>query len=207
MRVLLVGALRAETLPLLAWLERPSPRGRRLVVGRRGALDLGVLQCGVGPERAEARTRAALAQWPAEVVISLGTCGALRDGLSVGALVSADSVALEGGAPRPVAPLAEGLRAPLLTVRTPVFEPARRAALAGAAAACEMEAAGVLAAAGGARFHALKVVSDLAGGDDDAGPAPWKLDLVRFQALALRLSQARLAPALARALDTLQRDG
>lgn len=197
-RILLVGALRAETLPLLRWLSSPRVVSRRLTVGRRGGAALGVLCCGVGPENAQQRTAAALAAWPAAVVISVGTCGALVDGLAVGSVLSADAV-MRGAARIPIAPLAGLGQATVVTVDAPVMDPEsrRRWATAGAEL-CEMEADGVRLAARGARFHAVKVVSDLAGA---SGPEILnRVSLLKFQALALRLVESRLMPALSGAL-------
>lgn len=67
-----------------------------------------------------------------------------------------------------------------------------------------MEAAAVAgaAAARGATAHAIKVVSDLAGGsgDDPIDVRLRRRDLLRFKALAARLVAGRLAPALDEAL-------
>ncbi len=192
MRVLLVGALRAETGALLGLLGRPRRAGPRLLVGRRG--ELGLLTCGVGPRRAGERTAAALAIWPADVVISVGTCGALSDGPSIGEVFTADRLAPDGGEEIPVSPLAGIAAAAMVTVSSPVWDPGRRAELAAEGwALCEMEAAAVAAAAGAARFHAVKVVSDRAGAE---GAPLRRRDLLRFQIRAARLVARHLAPAL-----------
>ncbi len=194
MRVLLVGALRAETVALLGLLGRPRRAGPRLLVGRRGRRELGLLTCGVGPRRARDRTAAALGIWPADVVISVGTCGALSDGPAPGDVFTADRLAPEGGEAVAVSPLGGLPRAAVVTVSAPVWDPGRRAALAaGGWELCEMEAAAVAAAAGAARFHAIKVVSDRAGAE---GTPLRRRDLLRFQLRAARLVARHLAPAL-----------
>ena len=192
-----MGALPAETLPLLRWLRRPRPLSRRLIAGERAA----VLTCGVGPERAERRTRDALERWPAAWVISLGTCGALIDGLAVGDVYCASALSVSGGPPLEVSPLAGLVGARVVTVDRPVFDAPRRAALAAEGAALvEMEAAGVAAAAAGRRFSAVKVVSDDAGASGGSTFTPTAVNILRFQRLALRLSRERLTPALVAAL-------
>lgn len=209
-RWLLVGALPSETAPILARLRRPRPRGLRLVEGAieldDRQVEVAVLTCGPGPARALAATRAALARCPAEVVLSLGTCGALIAGLGIGDLLCG-LVATDGRGRRwPLTPL-PGLPAlPIATVGSVVADPATRNALARAGnAVCEMEAAAVAEAAQGRRMHALKVVSDLAGAAPDpvhdATLAPSPAQTLRFHARALALSRATLTPALVSVLN------
>ncbi len=189
--ILIVGALRAETLPILQALAHRR-RHRGLWAGHLGGPPLLVTTCGVGPRRAAAHTRAVLAQHRPRAVLSVGTCGALVDGLRVGDIVH-DA---HGWA------TLEGLRpARIHTVDRAVWSPARRAALAAAGhEVVEMEAAAVRTAAeaAGLPFGALKVVSDRAGAGGrapDGRPGP--LDIARFQLRALRLSRRRLVPVLA----------
>lgn len=203
-RWLLVGALGVETAPLLELLERPRPVSPRLVVGRLHGREVGVLTCGVGPDKAQARTAAALARWRPDRVVNLGTCGALTDAHRIGDVVHVGEVIGHG----PV----EALGAPavaLVTVRAGVWDPLTREALAAeGAAVCEMEAQGVLRASelAGVRAHIAKVVSDKAGGEDDpAIPAarraqarPGPVDVAVFKARALRLSRRHLAPLVDR---------
>lgn len=198
MRTLLVGALAAETLPLIRRLDRPRPLGRRLVLGRLGDTPVAVLSCGVGPARAEARTRDALARWEADRVVSFGTAGALVDDLPVGTAVTASAVGELA-----VEPLGALSRVRLVTVDHAICTAEERAQLA-PAQVCEMEAAGVLAAAGHRAFHAVKVVSDRAGGEPDPvfarGGMPRLLRVARFKLRALRLVEERLAGVLVEAL-------
>lgn len=193
---LFAGAMAAETLPLIQRLERVRVLGKRLVTGRLRGETVGVLTCGVGPERAERRTRVALQRLEAERVVSFGTCGALVDTLPVASVVVASRLrGLD----------VELLRAPaltlveLVTVRRAVATVAVRDQLATAGAqVCEMEAEGVWHAADGRPFGAIKVVSDLAGGGGLDLSSPGPLAILRFKALAARLTERHLAPALER---------
>ena len=58
--ILLVGALIAETTPLLALLSNRKLHGKRLITGFYQKQKVGILTCGVGPEKAFARTTEAL---------------------------------------------------------------------------------------------------------------------------------------------------
>jgi len=205
--------MRAETAPLIAALSRPRPQGLRLVEGRLGGARVAVLTCGVGFVKARQRTAATLARWPAQVVLNLGTCGALVPELSVGDVVHGDRIMLasdnQGGpADTRLSPLGQP-RGTVVTVADPVFDPARRAALAKmGGVVCEMEAAGVLLACtdAGVPLRVIKVVSDLAGGGTgDPRPRPGPLDVARFKAQALRLVQQGLAPLLPGLLPDLLR--
>ena len=195
-RLLIVGALGAETLPFLRALQRPRPLSRRLVRGRLGGHEVAILTCGVGPAKAARRVTAALPLWSAQAVVSIGTCGALIDTLPVGSVVTATRL-LEDETERP-APLPwPGVQpATVVTVREPVFSLERRQVLADiGATVCEMEAAAVQRAAGALPVLTLKVVSDLAGSAaDDPPKRPSPLDIARFQAQARRLSAAHLLP-------------
>lgn len=211
---LLVGALGVETLPLVAALEGKALRSRRLVSGRMGGVEVGVLTCGVGPERAASRTAAALdLARPRRGLISLGSCGALVDELPVGAVVAVAAVREEGGAAEAVEALPGWPAVDLVTVAEAVWTPGRRAALAAAGSAvCEMEAAAVrgLAREAGLQFRALKVVSDQAGGgppDKALGRVQERNPLVigRFLARAGRLCRDALLPAVQAAIPALPR--
>lgn len=205
---MLVGALPGETLPVLRALKeaRPAHRGRlRLIEGELAGAPVGVLTCGVGLARAQRRTAEALARWEASAVVSFGTCGALVEGLGVGDLVLGSAGEGAEGAPAPRwegSPQAGLPGGRVATVGRVVDDPARRSALAAAGfAVCDMEAAGVAAAAGARVFFALKVVSDLAGHDAAFArwgrlpdPAAW----LRFQRRAARLIQSSLLPSLRR---------
>ena len=198
-RILLVGALGVEVAPLLRRLEGARVSGR-LVVGSLAGREVGVLTVGVGPVKAQARTTAALARFPADRVISLGTCGALEDRYEIGTLLTASSLRWEDGAAWTLEPLPHLLAVGGVTVTRAVWTKADRERLAAMGAAfCEMEAAGVHAAAPG-RTQVLKVVSDLAGGEPDPVVGhphrPTPLRVARFKARALKLSEQRLVPAV-----------
>lgn len=212
-RWLLVGALGAETMPVGRKLTAPRPRSRRFIVGRAraapGSTEVGVLTCGVGPEKAARRTEAVLRDWPADVVISFGTAGALSDELARGDLITADRL-YAGVAPiRRLSPLPGLPAVALSTVRKAVWTRERRDILAQAGAqACEMEAAGVWDAVHHStapdqtvRFAVLKVISDLAGAEaDPATPNPNgaqnPIAVARFLARAKMLVERHLLPAL-----------
>ena len=198
--LLIVGALSVETLPILKALSRPRLVSRRVVTGLLHGQRVAVLTCGVGPKKAEARTRAALDAWPARAVISVGTCGGLRDDLQVGTVVTASRILEEDIERPPPLPWPDTALATVVTVTAGVFTASRRAVLAArGGTVCEMEAAAVQRASGARPFYTLKVVSDLAGGSsDDPPPRPGPLDISRFMATALRLSTEQLLPALSR---------
>lgn len=188
-RWLLAGALAAETLPVIQRVRRPRLLHRHLVEGRIGDVQVAVLRCGVGPDKAERRTREAVASWKPTHVVSFGTCGSLVDRLGVGSVVA--------GAPLGDLPVAR-----CVTVRRAVATLSERTRLAEQGFdVCEMEASGVRLAAGDRPFHLVKVVSDLAGGGGMDLSKPGPLQVLRFKALAARLVDERLAPELVRVLE------
>ncbi len=182
MKILLVGALHAETLPVRRRLGLVG--ARRLATGDWLGLQIALLRCGVGPARAERRTREALKRFDADLVLSFGTCGSLVDELGLGTVVELASVRARGGEPRRLGE--RGVHC--VTVKRGVFDPRERAELAALGCqVCEMEAHAVMMAAGDRRFRGLKVVSDF------ASAPPSRLG---FGLHAWRLSAAVLAPAL-----------
>lgn len=202
---LLVGALPAETLPVLGRLSGAFIHGSRLVSGRLDGLSVAVLTCGAGPEKAARRTAAALAELDAEQVMSFGTCGALSDDLRIGDLLCGSVAHDEQGRTWPLLPL-PGLRAAqIATVSSVVGTRVRREALAQRGhEICEMEAAAVARAAGGRPCAACKIVSDRAGADRDAAVQPPRVPspirILGFQSRALRLVEGRLLTVLRAAL-------
>lgn len=195
-----VVAMVAELAPLVSMLERPRLLSTRLAVGRVGPQAVGLLRCGVGPERAARRTWDALQKVRPGRVLSVGSCGALVDGLSVGAAVTASVVTGPGGETYAVTPV-EGLPVlSLVTVKEPVWTASVRSRLASSGhGVCEMEAAGVVrAVAGVVPVSVLKVVSDHAGGVVDPaldlrGGAP---AVARFMARVEGLMRAEVVPLL-----------
>lgn len=136
--ILLAGALRTEIAPLLPRLRRLRRLGRHLSSGELDGHRVAVLRTGVGRAKAEERTRAALARLPIRAVWSLGTCGSLLDELSVGAVVTATAVGLEGADRLEVTALSGIRPVALVTVDTVVWDPERRNTLAAAGyAVCE----------------------------------------------------------------------
>jgi hypothetical protein len=139
-----------------------------------------VLATGMGRRRVE-RALAALEGGPFAAAVSLGTCGALREGLSRGDLVVAERVITEAGDGYGCqAGLVEGAlaaargqgvrtyRGRLLCLERVASEPARKRELGETfgAPAADMESAALAAwaQACGLPFLALKVVSDEAEG-------------------------------------------
>jgi len=194
---LLVAALHAEALPLLRRLQGWHRLGPGLFSGTLAGHQVLVQRCGVGRRRAELATSAVIAAHAVGTVVSLGTCGSLVDDIGVGTLVTAGSI-LERDDER-LLPLPAVARAvTLATVPRVVADPAHRARWAEKGAeVCEMEAAGVLDACGGHPFHALKVVSDHAGGRPPrVRSLPRRVRITAFQLRAYRLVDRHLAPAL-----------
>ncbi len=200
---LIAAALWAEALPIGLALEDRQVHGRRLVLGTLDGVPVALLRCGVGLAKSGQEVARILAQRPISRVISVATCGSLRGDLPVGEVITASSVQHSVvGWTRPSQPL-PGVRAlPVVSVSDPVFTPQRRAQLAPSAAACEMEAAAVLQASGDRSFSALKVVSDLAGAEQDAAFSPGDPSaFLRFQRRAADLVGRALLPPLRAALS------
>lgn len=196
-----VVALVSELTPLLALLHQPRLRSHRLCVGQIQHLRVALLRCGVGPTAAEARTRAALARLRPRSVWSVGSCGALKDQLSVGTCLTAHRLVAPCGGSIPVCPVQDLPSYTLHTVTRPVFTPeARRASRQTGATACEMEAAGVARAVGDrCPLFVVKVVSDLAGGaPDPAIDAVRAVAMARFHLRVEGLMRREVAPQLPR---------
>ena len=161
--VALVVALAAERRALLDGLTSPRERrlGRlRLVLGACADQAVVLVQAGIGAARARSALQAAAREFPFCAAWSLGFAGGLEDGLTAGDLICPAVVLLDDGrqgqafAASPTqaaicAALGGAHPGPLLTVETPLCtEPAKRAARERTgAAAVDMEAAGVAAAA------------------------------------------------------------
>ncbi|MEC7947829.1 MAG: hypothetical protein VX265_09700, partial [Myxococcota bacterium] len=165
MRTLLVGAMAVETRPLLDRLGQRRRLAPDTHVGTLDGAPVAVLTCGVGPRKAYARTRAVLAVFPADRVVSIGTAGALVDHLGRGTIRAATSL-YSGGDHRVDLAALGGLEgASVATVTRAVFDPERRALLAAAGPELvEMELSAVYDATRemvpGASVHGIKVVSD-----------------------------------------------
>jgi len=179
----------------VAVLQRPRLLSHRLCVGGLDGRRIAVLRCGVGPQRAEGRTRRALQKVAPAEVWTVGSCGALSDMLAVGDLVTADEVVFKERRYRlrPVPGLTCGR---LLTVDAPIFSPDKRREVAPIGAiACEMEAAGVAACHPDLRV--LKVVSDRAGAEPDVViDGVRAVAMARFHVRVERLVRTRLLPVL-----------
>lgn len=200
---LIAAALWAEALPIGLALEDRQLHGRRLVLGTLDGHPLALLRSGVGLAKSGQEVARILAQRPVSRVISVGTCGSLRGDLPIGEVITASQVHHSVlGWTRPSEPLAGVRPVPVVSVSDPVFTRQRREQLAPTAAACEMEAAAVLDASGARRFSALKVVSDLAGAEQDAAFSPGDPSaFLRFQRRAADLVGRALLPPLRAALS------
>ena len=199
-RILIVGAMGAETSPLLAALRRPQPVSSRLIRGTLGGVPVSVLTCGIGPSKAARRLLEA--DLRPNLIVSIGTAGALHDELTIGEVVTAHTLH-EGErccTPPPLPWPGVARAVSLVTVDRPVWSRPARQRLAGQGhVACEMEAGALhrASATWGAQLTALKVISDHAGGrDDDPQGRPSLAELARFKARALALCTAHLLPAL-----------
>lgn len=208
MRWLWVVAMPTEAAPLLSLLRDVRPQ-RGAWTGSLGDAAVSVLVCGVGPRAAHRRTRAAIQGGSFDAVLNLGTCGALRDDLAIGQVVTAASVRREGDHLAGLAALGAHRAVRVATVRRPVWSAQARTDLAATGAeVCEMELAGVWRAIAetspGLPLMALKVVSDLAGAEVDAAVGArglWApVQVARFKLRALRLCRQHLGPAVRAAL-------
>ena len=210
--VLLVSALKREL---------PPPSGALRHVR--------VIAGGVGRVKAGAAAADGIGWLKPRLVVSVGYCGGLDPGLTVGTVVSAAAVLAPDGARYAAEPLGE----PAVTIATadrPALLSLEKKFLrtATGAAVVDMEAAGVAEACAeaGVPFAAVKVVTDAAGDDLPAGLDPFlsfaagpgagaglrcagalgrrprlARDLVRLGGVSRRCSAA-LAAYLVAALDT-----
>jgi len=194
-----VVALVSELTPLLAVLRRPRLKSHRLCVGDVAGRRIALLRAGVGPDAAERRTRSALDVVHPNEVWSIGSCGALADDLAVGDLLTAHTVRSPAGHLFETTPV-DGIPSTTVhTVRRPVFTANHRAAVASTgAAACEMEASGVVRAADHrVPVRVLKVVSDQAGAAPDPAIDSHKaIAMAHFHVRVERLMRTRVAPTL-----------
>ncbi len=206
-RVLWVAAMHAEALALTGVLSGLRVRGGG-AEGRVGAHHVRLVRLGVGPRRGRERTAAALDGWAPDLVLNLGTCGALVDELKRGDVLHGAALLGQGGRSE-LLPLS-GRAMAIVTVRRPVVQREERARLAALGAqACEMEADGVRAACAerGVPLFVVKVVSDQAGAEPDAalpvgaGRLPLLLATARFSTRAFQLVRQHLAPQLPRWMD------
>lgn len=207
MRTLLVGALDVETRPLLDTLGRTRRIAPRTLLGTLDGQDVAVLTCGIGPAQAYRCTRAALSIFPADRVVSIGTAGALVDGLDRGTVHGATALYSGGVHISDLPALGSLPGAPVSTVSRAVWDVERRKLLADAGAwLVEMELAAVFDATREqvpqATVHGIKVVSDAAGA---SRRAPRRgLDrlaaIARFRLRARTLCQDHLGPAVVDAL-------
>ena len=165
MRILFVASDRMEFTGILRHTAAVRP-SRAAVdwarTGRLGDADVLLVANGAGCQRAAAAVDAALANFPADAVVSTGFCGALDEQLQIADVVVAQ-------ASRPVQASEARLRVsvgPICSVDHVVGTAAEKRQLrATGACAVEMEAAGVSAraAAHGLPFYCVRAVTDLAG--------------------------------------------
>ncbi|HSB70015.1 MAG TPA: hypothetical protein VLT62_11835 [Candidatus Methylomirabilis sp.] len=161
--VALVVALAAERRALLEGLTAPRDRrlgSLRLVLGAFADQTVVLIQAGIGADRARSALQTAAREFSFRAAWSLGFAGGLEEGLAAGDLICPAVVLLDDGrqgqafAASPTqaaigAALGSAHPGPLLTAQTPLrTEQAKRAARERTgAAAVDMEAAGVAAAA------------------------------------------------------------
>jgi nucleoside phosphorylase len=227
-----VTAVAAETRAVLAALRRvqrfPVPK-LRAWEGEAGGRAVRVVQAGVGWERAGVALRALPSPWA--IVVSVGFAGALIDGVATGDVVLPTTIVSEhpSGVERYAVPTAlwesaragvpadqepRALHGLLLSSPTVVASPGdkRAAAARTGAVAVEMEAAGLIAAAGGVDVLALRVILD--GADLSLAGLPPDLDsswraraqlIGRPAAWATVVTLARQIPAASRALTRVLR--
>ena len=165
--ILLVGALIAETAPLLPLLSNVQFKTKRLVCGLYEQQPVALLTTGVGPQKAFERTRQALRHISPSAVISFGTCGALDDTLQIGEVVTANKIITENAPPLHPKIWPSNRVVTVITVDKVVDNLPRRTQLSKVAHVCEMEAMNVGMAVDSLPFYVLKVVSDQAGRDAD----------------------------------------
>jgi adenosylhomocysteine nucleosidase len=154
------GAMAGPAAPEVDWSRRVQFGGNEFLLVANGA----------GSKRASAAVNAALADYPAEAVVSTGFCGALDSKLALAEIVTATDVTdgarrFRALPPDCLRPHRQGVVASIDHVAQTAKE---KAALhAGGAIAVEMEAAGVAACAEthGLPFSCVKVITDLAGED------------------------------------------
>ena len=208
MRWLIIGALEVEIRPLLWQLKNVQTIGPNLKQGLHPDdpnTEVAVLRCGIGPTKAGVRSTTALPLINPDAVVSIGTCGALIDSLSIGDICSIRSTQRDVGPPETIPTL--GIFSPraLTTVVAPCWTASKRAELAASGAeVVEMEAAAVRDAVRDfnpkLQTYVLKVVSDQAGAQPDpvvgAGTLKRPLQIARFKYRALQLSRNKLVPAL-----------
>ena len=198
---LLVGALREEVQPVVATLENPRRIDRRTVCGELHGARIAVVRCGVGPDAAYSRTRAAIEKFAPKWVASFGTCGSLSQTLPVGTVVAASRIARPNTPWQDVPTLETCIPVDLITITAPAWNDEAAIPLrAQGADVCEMEAAAVLEAAGERPTYAVKVVSDVVALSKPPrilrGGLPHPADLLAFKRLARQLTQDHLVPTL-----------
>ncbi len=171
----LVYATRKEAEPAIQAI-RGEPAGQLsgLFTGRMpgSARKLLLLITGMGPKAAHRAMLGLFAAMPVSGVINLGIAGSLHPRLGIGQLCAIGHADLEAGGDLrgpgriPLQPLPGLPRRSLVSVHTPVFDDARRSALAAAGAdLVDMEGAAVAWACRERRIpcRMIKGISDLAG--------------------------------------------
>jgi nucleoside phosphorylase len=205
-RWLIVGAMGVETAPLLACLSGSRVLTRRTLVGQLDGQEVAITTCGVGPDAAKKATAASLTAFHADAVISVGTAGALVDTLARGSVHSIGRVFYRGALVDELQPLGGLPATSVCTVAEGVWTSERRNRLAALGAELvEMELAAVLEAARAHSptlpVHGIKVVSDAAGGEEDAVVRAARPDrIARFKIRALGLATTKLTPAIRAAI-------
>jgi nucleoside phosphorylase len=166
-RALIVVPMSSELRPLvrLARANRHQVDGRPVYAGRVGAVDVTIVQIGVGPASARRVTEWALGHFQVDHVAVCGIAGGLAAHLHVGAVVVPERVLdLPGGQQYVSAPIADVERRGLVaTADQLILDPAQLGELeAQGVIAMEMESSGVAAACEAARvpWTTFRVISD-----------------------------------------------
>lgn len=91
MRWLIVGAVRDELAPLRPHLTQPTPPEHlgwaRFETGMVDGAAVALLRCGVGKVNAAMATAHAIQQWRPDAILTIGSAGAIDEGLAPGAVV------------------------------------------------------------------------------------------------------------------------
>ena len=166
-RALIAVPMSSELRPVvkLARARRDQVNGRTVYAGRVGALDVRIVQIGVGPASARRVTEWALSCFEVDHVVVCGIAGGLSNDLPVGAVVVPEIVLdLPSGRRYVSAPIAGVERTGMLaTADQLILDPVRLGDLeALGVMAVEMESSGVAAACEAAKvpWTTFRVISD-----------------------------------------------
>ena len=195
--ILIVAALAQESFPFIKMLHFTEQLDHNYVMGYWEELKISVLTCGVGIKPAKTRTSALLKQHSFDCILNVGTCGALNDNYPIGSLCTVSSITFED---EPSIIIQEDSSCTLVTALEVVADAQTRIQLATKADICDMEGYAIAQIVQDLTpktpLYLFKVVSDLAGGEDDQainlGTRSERLAV--FKARTKQLSSLRLLP-------------